>query len=121
MEIKSFVRENEQILILELTKGWGNGYVIIPKEHPLHGKGYDEIDEIINVHGGLTFSAKVSEIRRFISDDLYDELEPDSFVYGFDTAHYGDNIEKWSKEAVLLETEKLKLQFEKLVITKELS
>src|ERR1041385_7325070 len=24
--------------------GWGNGYVLIPKGHPLHGKEYDNID-----------------------------------------------------------------------------
>jgi len=23
--------------------GWGNGYVLIPEGHPLHGKPYDDI------------------------------------------------------------------------------
>jgi hypothetical protein len=31
-----------------------NGYVRIPKGHPWHGLGYDDID--VRVHGGLTYS-----------------------------------------------------------------
>lgn len=26
------------------THGWGNGYVIIPEGHPVHGMGYDDIE-----------------------------------------------------------------------------
>ena len=37
--------------------GWGNGYVLIPQDHQLHGKDYSDID--IYVHGGLTFSEYV--------------------------------------------------------------
>lgn len=56
--------------------GWLCGYVALPKGHPLHGKGYDEIDDKINdvAHFGLTYS----------------ELEGDDWVIGFDCNHAGD-------------------------------
>ena len=39
--------------------GWGNGYVLIPEGHPLHGTHYNNIN--VDVHGGLTFSELVTE------------------------------------------------------------
>ena len=44
------------------TTGWGNGYVCIPKNHPLYGVGYsDERVSSLDVHGGVTFSEEVTE------------------------------------------------------------
>jgi len=52
------------------------GYVGLPKEHPDHGKFYDDID--VDVHGGLTFSG-------------YWEKEHDGLWYvGFDCGHADD-------------------------------
>ena len=34
--------------------GYANGYVAVPPEHPLHGKHYDEANNVIDIHGGLT-------------------------------------------------------------------
>jgi hypothetical protein len=48
------------------------GYVYLPREHPLAGKSYDDID--FSVHGGLTFAAE----------------ELDQWCIGFDCAHGGD-------------------------------
>jgi hypothetical protein len=45
--------DSEQLKKL-LEHGWGNGYVLIPHNHPFYKKHYDSID--VNVHGGLTFS-----------------------------------------------------------------
>ncbi len=47
--------------------GQGNGYALIPIGHPLHGKNYEEIDEFVSVHGGLTFSNLIDAdlIRHF--------------------------------------------------------
>lgn len=38
------------------THGSLNGYVTIPRKHPLHGQNYDEINHFVDVHGGLTYS-----------------------------------------------------------------
>ena len=50
-----------------------NGYVEIPKDNPLYGKHYDEID--IKCHGGLTFSGEMGDFE---------------YCIGFDTNHLGD-------------------------------
>lgn len=82
-----------------INRGWGNGYVCLPKEHKFFGKDYDEIHELtnINIHGGLTFSAQEGEY----------------WTVGFDTAHFGDDKTKWTKELVLKETLKLQEQLNK--------
>lgn len=69
--------------------GWGNGYVHLPKGHKYYGVNYGDIP--VNVHGSLTYS----------------EQEGDYWVIGFDTAHFGDTLEKWPREKVLEETERL--------------
>jgi hypothetical protein len=73
--------------------GWGNGYVLVVEGHEFHGKHYDEID--VSVHGGLTFSQDIPEGDKYFSKGYW---------VGFDTAHYGDNLEKWSKNEVFNET-----------------
>lgn len=84
-----------------------NGYVLIPKEHPDCGKGYEDID--VSVHGGLTFGQKDTS---------------GGCWYGFDTAHAGDFIPgmplgfnnpstetHWDIDMVQQETERLAEQF----------
>ena len=88
--------------------GWGNGYVIIPKGHPLHGKHYDDID--VEVHGGLTFSESAKELDW----PEITENDKEGWVVGFDTAHYSDSLSNWPKEAVQKETRRLAKQLEKL-------
>lgn len=51
-----------------------NGYAYIPEDHPLHGIGYDNLHDLIDAHGGLTFSR-------------------DGWI-GFDTGHCWD---KWPR------------------------
>jgi len=77
-------------------KGWGCGYVLLPHDHPYHGKFYDNIP--VEVHGGLTYSEKEGEY----------------WMVGFDTAHYMDNKFNCSKEMVLNETIKLRDQLERV-------
>lgn len=95
----------------ELKKlfGWGNGYVILPKEHPFYGQHYMEINRLcpeIQVHGGLTFSGPVRHLR--LETKQY--LPKDSWAVGFDTMHLGDTIEKWPKHKVMEEAIKLRKQ-----------
>lgn len=32
------------------------GYVGVPEGHPWHGKGYSELEDVVGVHGGLTYA-----------------------------------------------------------------
>lgn len=86
-----------------LDSGWGNGYVILDRIHPWAGVDYWDIP--VEVHGGLTFG------RYLTKEDIYffsiDPEDVGKYMIGFDTAHYGDNITKWSKDAVQEEADRL--------------
>ena len=86
--------------------GWGNGYVIIPEGHPLHGRHYDDID--VDVHGGLTWS----ESAKGLDWPEIKEEDKSGWVVGFDTAHYKDSLSSWPRLRVEAETENLKKQLE---------
>jgi len=73
-------------------RGWGNGYVRIVEGHPFYGMNYMDIP--VSVHGGLTFGDNIMDNNSF----------PDGYWVGFDTAHYGDDSEIWTIEAVSDET-----------------
>ena len=108
-----------------------NGYVEVPKGHPLHGIGYNEPTKLIgrkaaeearlgkkssilaftfDVHGGLTYSG---------SGETY-PVPSDGWWFGFDCAHAGDGQlgrrarfsggPVRSQEYVMSECEKLALQ-----------
>lgn len=85
-----------------IVTGWGNGYVVIPKGHPAHGKDYDDIN--IQVHGGLTFSSLADEIM-----DWEEITKKDSgcWVIGFDCAHYQDTPENCPRSYVQSQNRKL--------------
>lgn len=116
MTNKRFAEQNIEII----SCGEANGYVAVPPEHPLHGKGYDDIYGI-EVHGGLTFSGRIDfttipmEDVTFISDTK--DVPSDWWIFGFDTMHFGDNKVKWSKERVKEETLRLQEQLEKKMNT----
>ena len=79
--------------------GWGNGYVVIPKGHPLHGKDYWDYD--LDVNGGVTFADWGSAFKDQRG------VREDDWVIGFDTAHSFDSIERWPKSEVVKETKRL--------------
>lgn len=106
--MKTFIRENTWISIVD--HGFGNGYVLIPKGHQMHGKDYDDIP--VDVHGGLTFSELVD--KEFIKEWNLSEEDEGTWCVGFDTAHYEDNINNWPEQKVKEETERLKEQLIKL-------
>jgi len=63
----------------DITCGYANGYVGVPKGHPWFGKGYDDIE--CSIHGGLTYA-----------EDVAPRMEKDGLWYvGFDTLHHGDS------------------------------
>ncbi len=118
MKIKGFIIENDQSILR--GGGFANGYVVIPKDHPLWGLDYNaEEIESLNVHGGITFSDKVDEdmINHVLwGKDLEDE-DLGSWLIGFDTRHSGDNLKRWPRKKVELEVINLIRQVEKLAVS----
>lgn len=93
-----------------IQRGWGNGYVIIPKSHPFYEKSYDELNDIIDVHGGLTYSSYVNiRSKKIYVPELTNE-DLGCWMIGFDTAHWNDTLHSCPKEYVILETLNLKMQ-----------
>lgn len=90
--------------------GWGNGYVLIPEGHKYYGIHYNDIP--VDVHGGLTFSELITENSNRQFNIQPDELN--CWMVGFDTCHFGDSPDIWTKEAVQEEANHLKEQLEKL-------
>ena len=80
-------------VIPNFDQGWGNGYVLIPKEHEYYEIPYDEID--IDVHGGLTYSDYITKDfldRSDLPKSEIDKIDLDHWwCIVFDSAHYGDN------------------------------
>lgn len=111
---------NEQPFSM-LKAGYANGYVAVPPEHPLHGVNYNDVDNI-EVHGGLTFSNSMKEIKddgwhddtECIGFDSFDDIPKDYWVFGFDTAHAYDNPTVWNRETCIEETKYLKEQLENI-------
>ena len=91
--MKWYVLENINFMGIA-SGGWGNGYVAVPPSHCLHGHC---IIDHVEVHGGVTYNGYGYHLN-----------SPKGWwVFGFDTAHFGDDLEKWPKEAVEEETKKL--------------
>lgn len=95
-------------------RGWGNGYVVIPKGHPLHGVPYMDIENI-DVHGGLTFGEMVEKLEDWEewSNGKITKEDIGCYVVGFDTAHTCSN-ESMDMDWVEQETIRLKEQLQTL-------
>ena len=108
MKVQYFCVENEQYTTgtYVVERGWGNGYLVIPKEHPLWGVHYDVINESSHLlpHGGWTFSQFYHKMKnqsnKFITEESFFEFNKDDWIIGFDTAHYNDNLDNWPKKEV---------------------
>jgi len=55
------------------------GYVVIPNNHPLYGKPQEEIEDLLEVHGGITHVGSLS-------------WAPNLFLIGFDCGHAHDIV-----------------------------
>lgn len=75
--------------------GWGNGYVLLPTNHPFYGIDYDDIN--VRVHGGLTYGQKFDSSNFFnqikglkyfgdLTEENCKKFEG-YWMIGFDTAH----------------------------------
>ena len=64
------------------TRGNRCGYLKLLPGHPWHGSGYSDLDDSIDIHGGLTFADP---------DVCCDKAgDDDGWWIGFDCAHMGD-------------------------------
>jgi hypothetical protein len=95
---------------IPIESGYANGYVAVPEGHPLYGKDYDDLNGIW-VHGGLTYSGKM--VPYHYDFELLDgELPQEYWCFGFDTAHWGDNLETCDRDFCINEVTRLQTQIE---------
>ena len=107
----------------KIEHGTHNGYVAVPPQNKYHGRSIEDMEDF-EVHGGITFSgpatypdkingkkikkeyvgkrSKLLEKAEFITDNT--EIGDDWWIFGFDTAHWGDNEYDWNRQAVIEET-----------------
>lgn len=75
-----FIIENDNIT----ECGYANGYVAVPKTHPLYEREYfHDVEDLINIHGGLTLSTYFSKFPKYKITLLSNDVIPeDSWVFG---------------------------------------
>lgn len=77
-----FIHEGLRCVVVFTCMGHRCGYIGVTKENLLYQKDYSDIDEDLEVHGGITYSG---------SDENYPVTTNDKlWWFGFDTAHYMD-------------------------------
>lgn len=113
MKIKTYTIDRNTFMP-EHNMGWGNGYVVLPEEHPLHGLGYYDIPESheVDVHGGITYAETAANCSDEVKERL--GLDGSEWVFGFDTAHGSDTPQRWTRETVQVELERFAKQFESM-------
>lgn len=86
-----------------ISQKWRCGYVGVKKKHLLFGKDYSKVEDLIYIHGGLTFSGDFNDkkIKKEIGN------LKDIWWFGFDCNHFEDNIKKWSFNKVKKEVMEL--------------
>lgn len=115
--VHTLVLENHMKRIpgFQFQFGWGNGYVLLPHNHPLYGVNYNDIP--VNIHGGLTFGEyfnskdflRWTKDRKVLGDVTLDNYKKfdNYWIIGFDTNHFGDDSTTCSETYVLSETQNL--------------
>jgi len=96
-------------------RGWGNGYVTIPDWHPLFNVHYNDIEQHIEVHGGITYSDSI----RYGTNDKYSMWQ-----FGFDTNHgyetpENDDVVYVEKETVHLREQLWQIYLDSINETEE--
>ena len=102
-------------LLTILDRGWGNGYVLLPPEHPFF-YNYD-IEEYVHVHGGITYNEfyKPEYYKDILNNNkIIGNLNLDNYnkfsgyrIVGFDTSHFGDTLQTCTYNFVMNETQYL--------------
>ena len=122
--VQCFCVENpkrEKGFIFDLSRGWGNGYLVFNRKHPLHGRHYDEINMSNHLppHGGWTYSEKANDnffntINLITIENEELQIDADDWIIGFDTAHAGDDSNNCQKDYVVNHTKQLKEYYSKV-------
>lgn len=68
---------------------WFCGYVRLPEDHKFYGKDVNELENLLTVHGGVTFAGALDGM--------------DGFYVGFDCAHLGDMPDEQDEAYTLYE------------------
>lgn len=78
------------------------GYVGVPECSPLYKKEYTQVDEIIDVHGGLTFSKACNPNGNESTDICHtgDVANKTVWWFGFDCAHGQDFTPAYSRHKI---------------------
>lgn len=81
-------------LIVRNPMGALCGYVGVSRASRFYGKNYDELDQLFDVHGGLTFSNKcqLGSENSAICHIVEDGEDDDIWWLGFDCAHAYDLV-----------------------------
>jgi hypothetical protein len=77
------VKDGRRIVVVFTSMGHRCGYVGVTEGHKLHGKGYSDLDNELDVHGGLTYSGHDGNYPVHNEDGVW-------WFVGFDCAHYND-------------------------------
>lgn len=112
-KVRNDIVRNDKMFLQDC--GYANGYVAVPPHHPLWGMHYDQVNELVSVHGGLTYSRPYNE--QLVSNAILlseDEVPADSWIFGFDTMHFDDNLQNCSEAFCKAETINLVEQFKKI-------
>lgn len=72
---------------------WFCGYVRLPEDHKFYGKDVNELENLLTVHGGVTFAGALGGM--------------DGFYVGFDCAHLGDTPDEEDEAYTLCECKRL--------------
>lgn len=78
---------------LMMPSRWFCGYVRIPEDHKFYGKDVNELENLLTVHGGVTFAGALDGM--------------DGFYVGFDCAHLGDMPDEQDEAYTLYECKRL--------------
>lgn len=118
---------NSQLNARFANVGAANGYVAVPKGHPLYGKDVDDVEELgITAHGGITYAKPLTQalldaVAKSDSDCpdarfgfANESPKTDYWVIGFDTCHGYETPEDYPLEWVVNETKLLQKQVESL-------
>lgn len=97
------------------------GYVILPKDHPFFKKKYQEIEKLIDVHGGLTYGEGRGKfgfdchhiLMKDISplDETMKVKHPELFPSVDDMCFFGTTSHYWTYEDTKREVERMSKQF----------
>ena len=79
-KIQSFILENKWSTSPKENRGWGNGYLALPKSNSWYGINYEDIPLYIKGTYGLTYSDYAKKLSK-----LPLNINKESWIIGFDS------------------------------------